>query len=225
MLDEAELPLAEVQEEVVQQDLVLREDLDKHAIVVDARALVAQYVGELAPQLWARLDDPLHGLLGDAPPHVVAHRAVDARKVLRADLGQRLLQHAYQLGAALRHQALGRHGGHDLPRPLDVRPGAIVAHRRHPRGFSRHHTLPTEAHARLLVLEEAGELQRPEHHLDGQPDVEPCEKQRDYWNGGQERLPPCMSLLVWRLLPVPVGAERRTSTQQQQRQKPAATPP
>mmetsp|Transcript_89311 Transcript_89311/g.230519 ORF Transcript_89311/g.230519 Transcript_89311/m.230519 type:complete len:259 (-) Transcript_89311:398-1174(-) len=200
-LNEAELLLTKRQEEGVQQLFVLGEDLNDHAVVVNAELLITEKVDDLDPQLRARLLDHVDSRVCDLQKRLGRQHAVDHRKVRGAHVGERARDDLGQLLPCLGHDMLRIHAHEPGPRPFQVRPGALVGHLRHLPRLARHDALPADAHARALVLVEAHEVQRHEHHLDCEPDVEPGEEQRDHGDRPQERdLPRPSPRLVVQLL-------------------------
>mmetsp|Transcript_65516 Transcript_65516/g.152131 ORF Transcript_65516/g.152131 Transcript_65516/m.152131 type:complete len:213 (+) Transcript_65516:1138-1776(+) len=120
--------------------------------------------------------------------------------MLRAHMSQRSLYHLCQVWPHFGHQ-LARI---DAPKPvawtLEVRPGAGVCGLGHLVSLPRHDALPSKASASTCMLPEPNKLDRSEHHLDGQPYVEPREQESNDWDGGEHCQFPCPALLLPREL-------------------------
>mmetsp|Transcript_32315 Transcript_32315/g.85312 ORF Transcript_32315/g.85312 Transcript_32315/m.85312 type:complete len:483 (-) Transcript_32315:85-1533(-) len=198
MLDEAELLLPQRQEEVVQELLVLHEHGHDHAVVIYADRLVAEDLREPLPSLRARLLDLIHSSHDELLAHRGRHPVVHGGEVLRKHGGQRRRDDAHEMRSQLRSQQLGVNAAQPLVRAQEVRPGTCVGCLGHLLRLSWHDTLPAQAYPGVPPLPDAEELQRPEHHLDRQPDVEPGEQQRDDGDARQQGGPtPLLPAADW----------------------------
>mmetsp|Transcript_45320 Transcript_45320/g.116371 ORF Transcript_45320/g.116371 Transcript_45320/m.116371 type:complete len:211 (+) Transcript_45320:577-1209(+) len=155
VLDEAKLSRTQLHEEVVQQVLILRHSCDNHAIVVYAYPLVAEELGELLPELGEAVLDFLHGGLRELLAHGGRQPPLNAREVPLADAFDRRAHDAVDPRPQQRDELVRGHRGEPVADPQEVRTRASISSLRHLMRLPRHHTLPSNAEAGILVLPDA----------------------------------------------------------------------
>mmetsp|Transcript_99520 Transcript_99520/g.310064 ORF Transcript_99520/g.310064 Transcript_99520/m.310064 type:complete len:270 (-) Transcript_99520:443-1252(-) len=146
VLDEAELPLAHPEKEAVEERLVLGEDLHDHAVVVDADARIAEQVGELAPEVRARLLNLLEGSDDHLLPHCGRQLLLPQfSEVLPGDGVQRAPDDPFQLRPRLRDHEPRVHPVKPLARSQEVLPCTLERGSGHLLCLPRDDPLPTKA--------------------------------------------------------------------------------